>query len=468
MPSGVMAQIRTERHGLPWRAEDFNEVRLAKEADPDRLPRYWKHEGLGVPLVVTRRREQVQHFLGKSVPFSVTAVIRPVARPGTAVSPGGVVGVFELYDPVRVEHVSWGAWNQELARDTSAPFALVIDELDRDNYRDFLRPGRADGEFGLRMLEPYQPGKIPVVLVHGLLSDRFTWIPMVNDLRALPAVNQRYQIWTFQYATGQPFVSSGAEMRRALRETVRALDPVGADPALQQMVLVGHSMGGLVSKLQICFSGSILWDEVASRPLNEMQADPQERAQLYEIFAFDPVPSVQRVVFIGTPHQGSFWAESLYGRMGSSLVRMPSERVSLLSNLIKKNPDVFAASLRKGIPTSVDLLKPDSPMLIGLYRLPVNASVQLHTVAGTGGTLSDGAPADGVVPVDSARHPNTASERLVAATHNDLPDHPDTIAEIVRILGVHLQEYDAIGRTAQQARFLSNGRSAGPPPTTLR
>ena len=252
------------------------------------------------------------------------------------------------------------------------------------------------------MLEPYQRGKIPVIFVHGLASDRFTWIQMINELRSVPWVNERCQIWTFQYATGQPFLASGAEMRQQLRDIAGTFDPQGTDRALRSTMLVGHSMGGLVSKLQVTYSGNILWEQIASKPFSEVNMQPQDRERIDRMFFFEPLPGVSRVVFIGTPHQGSFWAQNVWGRLGSSLVKMPTDRVQVVDTLVRNNPDVFAKLLRKGIPTSIDLLKPDSPLLIGMQQTPVNPSVKLHSIIGTGSPFSDGTPADGVVPVSSA------------------------------------------------------------------
>jgi pimeloyl-ACP methyl ester carboxylesterase len=331
-----------------------------------------------------------------------------------------------------------------LARDTSAPWSLVLRDMNRDNWQDFMRPGREEAAAGLRLLEPYQPGRIPVVLVHGLLSDKFTWVPLINDLRAQSWITARYQIWTFQYPTGQPFLQSGAALRQALRDMSAVYDPRGTDPSQQHLVLIGHSMGGLISKLQITYSGQVLWNRVASRPFSEVRATPQQLDTVYKMFFFEPVPAVKRVVFVGTPHLGSFWAQSLYGRLGSSLVRMPRDGNEILNTLLKNNPHVFNETLKNGIPTSIDLLKPDSPLLLGMTQLPVNPAVKIHTIAGNGTPFSDGTPADGVVSLESARHPGAASECFVNAGHSDLPDHQDTTAEVVRILREHLQQLDAV------------------------
>ena len=142
------------------------------------------------------------------------------------------------------------------------------------------------------MFEPYQPGKIPLVFVHGLLSDPFTWANLANEIRARPDVLQRYQLWAYEYATGEPFLKSAAVLRRQLHEVQLQMDPSGSDAALSGVVLIGHSMGGLVSKLQVTYSGNQLWESVSCLPFESIVTTPATRMDLAESFFFDPSPIV--------------------------------------------------------------------------------------------------------------------------------------------------------------------------------
>lgn len=439
-------RIPIAHHAFPWNKEDFNQLTVITPPSQSGLARYWTESGLGVPLVAVRQRDEGEAYLGGTTPFSATAILRPKpAHPnlggGNTVGVSGPSGaVLELYDPLRVQRVACENGQWTLARDISAPLGLANSVHDQSKFVNFLLPGIKDETSGLRMIEPYQPGKVPVVLVHGLLSDKFTWLDLANDLRSVPGFNQKFQIWSFQYPTGQTYVRSAAEMRRDLAQVVRQLDPSGSDPALSQMVLIGHSMGGLVSKLQVTGSDSAMWESVASRSVDELKTSPQTRREIETMFFFEPVPFVKRVVFIGSPHQGSQMAQGFFGRLGSALVIAPRERVLMLQELITGNPDTFAEDLTQRIPSSVELLRPDNPVLLATYKLRVNPQVRLHTIIGTGGQLSDGTPADGVVTVASARHPGTVSERKINATHTELTKHPETTAEVVRILQEHLRE----------------------------
>ena len=128
---------------------------------------------------------------------------------------------------------------------------------------------------GLYMVQPYEPGKIPVLFIHGMWSSPMTWMEMFNDLRSSPDIRQHYQFWFYLYPTGQPFWLSAAQLRRDLAETRQALDPQHREPALDQMVLVGHSMGGLVARLQTLKSGQDYWKLASRIPWEQVKADPE-------------------------------------------------------------------------------------------------------------------------------------------------------------------------------------------------
>ena len=82
---------------------------------------------------------------------------------------------------------------------------------------------------GLSLLQPYQRGKIPVVFVHGLWANPWSWSRMIESLEADPALRDRYQFWTFGYSTGDPIPYSAVLLRRDLDEVRRKFDPDGTD-----------------------------------------------------------------------------------------------------------------------------------------------------------------------------------------------------------------------------------------------
>jgi hypothetical protein len=248
-------------------------------------------------------------------------------------------------------------------------------------------------------------------------------------------------------------MDSAAQLRDKLRLARQFYDPEHDDPALDQMVLVGHSLGGLIAKMQVVTSYDLIWNQIADQPFSAVRAPPEIELRLARDFFFEPLPFVTRVVFIGTPHRGSALARRLAGRLGSSLVRFDAEEDTAYRQLMDENPDVFKPSVARRTPTTVDLLEPTSPLLLGLQQTPVNSSVRLHSIIGTGGIDKVFEPSDGVVAITSARICGVQSELLVPARHEILHRDPASIAEVARILRQHAREVAVPARVTAKMRL---------------
>ena len=202
---------------------------------------------------------------------------------------------------------------------------------------------------GLSLLRPYRRGKAPVVFVHGLWANPWSWSRMIESLEADAALRDRYQFWTFGYSTGDPIPYSAALLRRDLEEVRRKFDPDGTDAAFDRMVLVGHSMGGLLTKMMVQDSGTRLWRLISDRPVDELAGDPDDRDLFRRALIFKPRPEVRRVVFIATPHRGSRVDRGGLEHLGSRLVRLPDPLRASHERLIARNgPDFFARTLPQG------------------------------------------------------------------------------------------------------------------------
>jgi pimeloyl-ACP methyl ester carboxylesterase len=416
--------------GFVWSPADFRAfVPVGTYSTPHLTTRYVA-AGVGVPYVILTDNALGRPFVRSGRPFAATAVLAP----GSFSSPFGSTFTLELYDPLRTCTTDAG---HPLARDLTAPIAYAA-SLERDAWLvDFLRPGVDEANEGLSMLEPFQPGKIPVVFVHGLASDPITWAQLGNDLRAQPAIVERYQFWFFRYDTGKPFLSSASLLRRNLAEIRQVYDPLRCDPSLSRSVLVGHSMGGLIAKLQVTASGDQLWQAAATRPLSTIYTDPNTRADLTRAFYFMPSPDITRVIFIATPHRGSVDAARCVGRLSSALVSDPPEWRARHAQLVRDNPGAFRAELDRGIPTSVDLLEPSSQILQATQRLCFRPDVALHSIIGDFEWSPIGGRSDGVVAVSSARLLGVRSELFVDAEHTRIQQRPETAREVICILRVH-------------------------------
>ncbi len=434
--SGVCC-VPCEFHGFSWRPEAFQRLEPVGDYHSPNLTNTFRSDGLGVPVVVARECGSRDPFVHSDTPFAATVLLESDEPAG----PGRLV----FYNPLRHATACVNRRAAPLARDPSAPFAYAHQgEDDRLWLENFIRPGASGASDGLFMLEPYQPGKIPVVFVHGLLSEPSTWSDLANELRNRPGFDQRYQWWAFQYASGEPFLASAEVLRSQLQAVRQKHDPLGQDPALSQMVLVGHSMGGLIAKLQVTHSGDQLWRSVATAPLDSVRTTPQTRDNLRRSFFFSPTDSVSRVVFIGAPHAGSSWARRPVGLLGSALVEESPETVEVHTQLVRDNPGLFRDELQSRLPTSVDLLKPESELLAATARLCFSPRVRLHSVIGNDQSAWSLEPTDGVVNVSSSSLAGVHSELVVDAPHNGLHRNPETVEEIARILGEHARVADAV------------------------
>ena len=426
-------------NGFVWETEEFEELHPIGDYCSPSISQYHRREGLGSPLVVRKCNRTLlrpgDRFLPPHNSFSATALLRPAANNRTE----GPPAVLELWNPHSTQAIPGPTGLTCLAADTSAVFAFRELHLESvpSPLEMFKRPDKHHEFEGLYFLEPYQPGKIPVIFIHGLMSSPRTWIDMVNELNSDPEFNARYQVWGFHYATGKNFLGAAAKLRHALCEVEAELAVYGDDPTRHQIVLIGHSMGGLVAKMQVTCSGTHLWDSIANVPFEHVQMSDPARQQFAKVLFFEPLPQVRRVIFIGTPHRGSALANRLSGRWGSSLVRRSPVEQVMHRQLVRANPGVFCWSVFWRLPTSVDMLEPDHPLARAVDELPISQSVMVHTIAGAGYLTSGLETGDRVVPLSSAVHANAHTELQVKAKHTHIHRSPEAVAEIRRILAQH-------------------------------
>lgn len=425
LPSGRLVPVSYA--GFVWQPEDFCTFLPVGSYDSHRLSNRYVSVGVGAPFVVLTTPAR-HPFTNNAQAFAATAVIAPCG-PGAGFS-------LQFYDPLRTAVTASGL---PLARDLTAPIAYAASRETDGWLDDFLRPNRGDEQDGLHMHEPFQPGKIPIVFVHGLASDPLTWAQLENDLRAQPAIFSRFQFWFFRYDTGNPFLGSAARLRQQLVAIRQTYDPARSDPNLSRIVIIGHSMGGLLAQMQVTYSGDIIWNAAATQPLYTIRTDPITRERLEASFFFEPSPDITRVIYIATPHAGSNDATRCVGRISSALIQEPPEWTERHAQLVRDNPDAFRDELQRKIPNSVDLLEPNSQILQATQRLPYRCGVALHTILGDETWSLRQGPSDGVVSVASARLGGGETELVVDAKHTDVQRVPQTVQEVICILNKHAQ-----------------------------
>jgi pimeloyl-ACP methyl ester carboxylesterase len=445
------------------------DVRVAADLNVKGMDHLYRHDGFGVPVVVHRVATDMpdapttveNKYLPRELRTSATALM---------VTDGKLAGGgwrrtnprLLLIDPFDVSSVSPGGRPVDMAQDFSTALASQV----AGNRIAVLEwTGLLDSDFqklgvdtGLYMLHPYEPGKIPVVFVHGLSSSPRAWVQTVNELRNNPDLAARYQFWVFMYPSGLPIPVSARSLRESLIQIRKDLDSEQSDPALDNMVVVGHSMGGMLAKMMAQNTGDEFWNALITVPRDQFKASPEQRKFVEDMLVFEPLPFVRRVVFIATPHRGSPIANGPIGTVFSAIIKRPAATSESLEEIEALNgPSVFAEDLKHRPLNSIGNLRTDSPILLTLDRIPIDPSVPYHSiiplVAATTNT-------DLVVPYRSSRINGARSEQIVPGTHFSQQD-PTVTHELKRILRLHLAASPAPKPTSGDAA--SDARSMLPP-----
>ena len=297
------------------------------------------------------------------------------------------------------------------------------------------RPGHEPIALGMR--RPYEPGKIPVLLIHGLWGFPHHWDPMIEDLEADPVIRRRYQFWTFSYSSGDSIPFSAHLLRQSLRRARRLYDPDGMDAAFDRMVVVGHSLGGIVAKMMAQDSRSRIWQTVSNHRVDQIVGSPEDRQLIHQSYCYKPVPEVRRLIFIATPHRGSPLVRGFVRSVGVQICdRANPFREARAALLAQNAPDFFLPCFRGEYPTSVGELASGHPFLLALCDLGIDRSVRSHSIIADLRDPPGPGASDGIVPYSSSHLECTASEVLFHAHHVCL-DNPALTRELRRILVEH-------------------------------
>ncbi len=408
----------------------------------------YRRPGIGAPLgadVDDLEGAKIDPAAFRRVPddvkVPVTAFLR-IDRPRRQIARGAVAATIEIYTSEDPATVRVGGQELPLERESSSALAFTLGQASFAGFEltaFFGRDRLAQGQ-ELLMLRPHRRGRIPVVLVHGTASSPSWWADLLNELQNDPALKDRYEFWLFRYDTGNPILYSGGLLTKTLRETVAELDPRGEDAALRSMVVIGHSQGGLLTKLAVVDSGNAFWSQVSDTPLEQLDLDPDQRELLRRSFFYEPLPFVRSVVFMATPHGGSFLATPFLARLLRGIVELPFDLVTLpllAAQRLDNSPEArLARRLDDQATTSIDSMTPGSHFVTTLAGLAIDPGVEAHSIIAvqTQGPVEEGN--DGVVKYRSARLEGVSSERVIRSGHS-VQGHPLAIAEIARILDEH-------------------------------
>ena len=375
----------------------------------------------------------------------MTAFLR-LERPRSQLTGNRLEGTLEVYIPrttfASAENtVIVGDRRVPLEVETTATLAYALAESpiwEQEISRFFDNLGVGGKQRATLVLgAPYRPGHIPVVLVHGTASSVGRWAAMLNRLINDPRIAQRYQFWFFTYETGNPIGYSAMLLRDALRNGDPRLDPDGQDPELQRMVVIGHSQGGLLTKLLVIDSGSRLWDASFTRPLDELDVSEDTREFLRRTRFVEPVPFVQRVIFLATPHRGSYLTLSRISEWIAGFIKLPFTVVGATTDLFTRNRDAMVNPSVRPV-TSLDQMNPSSAYIQALAAIPIAPGVHAHSIIAVKGDGPVEEGDDGVVKYTSAHIDGVESELVVRSDHS-VQWAPESIEEVRRILLLHAE-----------------------------
>jgi pimeloyl-ACP methyl ester carboxylesterase len=389
-------------------------------------------EGIGAPLVAVERgindHPRREHMVPK-IYSGVTALIRFEGRRA----------VITIEDPLATERVTLAGHTFPLAADFTAPAGVLLAQQNprKVEIDSLLRPDKYADIARVTRLQPYDPNKTVVLIIHGLKDTPATWVPMFNRLMTDEQLRNNYQLWFYTYPTGYPYPYSAAILRRELDTIERRF------PLRRKMVVIGHSMGGCISRLLITDTGDKLWRAIFKKLPGETAMPDESKALLREMLIFRHRPEIGRVIFIAAPLRGSDLARIWIGRTGSTLVKAPPALLSVGADALRLISFQGNEMRMTRAPNSVDSLAPDDLFVLAIQKIPITPGIPHHVICGDRGKAGNKdktkpVMSDGVVPYWSS-HMETAESELIVPSGHGAHQHPQAIAEVERILKLNIR-----------------------------
>ena len=388
-----------------------------------------KKDGIGAPLVAKRELTAEQASAFFTPPFIYYSVTATAQFEGSRC-------VISINDPLAAESVRVDGHSYPLAANFTASYALLLarEKPQKLGFARLLRPQEYAATARVARLEPYNPNKTVLLVIHGLMDTPATWVPMLNDLRGDKDIRRNYQFWFFSYPSGYPYPYSAAILRHELDAIEKKF------PLRQPMVVVGHSMGGCITRTLITDTGTKIWIDTFGHPPAEIKMPAESKHVLEEAIIFKHRREIGRVVFMSTPHRGANLASNWIGRIGSMLVRTPSKLLTVGRTLRESLTADPAALQLKRLPNSVDTMAPNSRFVMAINTIPITPGIPYHSIIGDRGRGDTPNSSDGVVPYWSSHLNGATSERIVPSGHGS-PQNAQAIAEVHRILQLNAQSH---------------------------
>ena len=441
LPFGTLI-IDFDEASLQWGNRELSRFASLADLRLRGLNNRYRMPGLGAPLaarVSATSQANSGDLIFANVRAPVTALLR-FENPGADLARGRFTASLSVIPHSLTDSTQIAGQRIPLESEPSAALALQLTESPpwRRELKGFFEGDLGLGQPGIVSMAPYQRGRIPILLVHGTASSAGRWADLLNDLQSDSVLRRHFQFWLFTYNTGNPIAYSGWLLRKSIADLVASLDPKGEDPALRDLVVMGHSQGGLLTKLLVVNSELQLWHLVTDLPPDQIELEPENRKLLEGSLLVTPSPFVNRVIFLSTPHRGSRLANLGLARLIGRLIRSPANIAAAMSDLFRDDPKVDVQRRITRGTGSIGNMSPGNPFIQELARLPIAPGVHAHSIMGVRkGPKEDGG--DGVVAYRSAHLDDVESELVVRSGHSS-QSNAAVVGEVHRILLQHLQE----------------------------
>jgi pimeloyl-ACP methyl ester carboxylesterase len=382
--------------------------------------------GIGAPIVAVERESKNRRadFGPSRIYYSVTVVARFVGRRC----------VLSFEDPLAKETVSFDGRTVPLGADFTVPLAVMLQQTDprKHELSRLINPEKYARTAAIERLQPYDPNKTVVLVIHGLKDSQATWTPMINKLRGDPVIRKHYQFWFYSYPSGYPFPYSAAILRTELDAVEKRF------LSMKPMVVIGHSMGGCISRLLLTDSGNKLWMDIFGHPPDEVPLSPHSREYFRQELFFRHRPEIGRVIFIASPLRGSNLARGLLGSLAAMIIQdaRVSRQASQEMMRVTRIEQAELKPMRRS--NSVDSLSPKSRFLEAVNTIPITPGVPYNTIIGDRGRGDSPNSSDGVVPYWSSHMDGAETECIVPSGHG-AHQNAQAIAEVLRILKVKIR-----------------------------
>lgn len=398
--------------------------------------------GMGVPLIaisnvnytIKKANKIDKNLFGiYNAPAPATAFFRIIKKNNSNYD-----GCLEFYNPYKVSSLLINGEKAPLEVDITTPLGYLTRKgVSYSGFATLANYKNMHISEGLYFMSPYDKDKIPLVIVHGLMSEPRTWVQMINTLMNNKKIRENYQVWFFAYPTGFPVLISAQKLRSSLKKAQELYDPKLTNPNFSKMVIIGHSMGGLLTRSMAQDTNNDIEKILFTKPIKDLDVKPETKKMLTDSIVFKALPFVDRVIFMSTPHRGSAMTDWGVMKLAVKLITLPIKLVDVMTDLGESSDLREESILNKPFKDlqGVDGLDEKNVVMRHLVQVPIQA--KYNSIIGNNKKAGEIGGTDGIVTYKSAHLNGAESELIIKSSHNT-QKMPAGIKEIRRILLKHL------------------------------